>query len=111
MLLAQLRYYCWLTCSLQRFQTGQSRSKNRLFSFHLSGCNTLPHPNIIYPRKRSWKGNAAVPKNEKKQQENHFVEKYSQKLCRACPNQPRTWYPICEVGLCMEPFFEAFHMI
>ena len=48
---------------------------------------------------------------KKQQQENHFVEKYSQKLCRACPNQPRTWYPICEVGLCMEPFFEAFHMI
>ena len=50
-------------------------------------------------------------KMKKKQQENHFIEKYSQKLCRACPNQPRTWYPICEVGLCMEPFFEAFHMI
>ena len=37
----------------------------------------LPH-NIINPRKRSWKGNAAVPVNERKQGQN-FVEKYSQK--------------------------------
>ena len=66
-------------------------------------------PNIIYPRKRSWKGNAVVPANERKQDQ-HFVEKYSQKLCRVCPSRPRTWCPICKIGLCIEPCFKAFHM-
>ena len=35
-------------------------------------------PNIMYPRKSSWKGKAAIPEIEKKQG-NHFVEKCSQK--------------------------------
>ena len=35
-------------------------------------------PDIIYPRKRSWKGEAVVPANEKKQGQ-HFAETYSQK--------------------------------
>ena len=40
-------------------------------------------PNIIYPRKRSWKGNAVIPGNERKLGQ-HFVEKCSQKRCRVC---------------------------
>ena len=39
---------------------------------------------IIYPRKRSWKGNEVVPANERKQGQ-HFVEKCSHKRCRVCP--------------------------
>ena len=68
-------------------------------------------PNIIYPRKRSWKGNAIVPANERKQGQ-HFVEKCSQKSCRVCPSRPRPWCPICKVGLCIDPCFnfKAFHM-
>ena len=46
-------------------------------------------PNIIYPRKRSWKGNAAVAVNERKEGQ-HFIEKTSQKRCRVCPNKTRT---------------------
>ena len=65
-------------------------------------------PNIIYPRKRSWKGNAAVAVNERKEGQ-HFIEKNSRKRCRICPNRPRTWCSICKVGLCMEPCFKAFH--
>ena len=65
--------------------------------------------NILYLRKRSWKGNAVVPANERKQGQ-HFAEKCSQKRCRVCPSGPRTWCPICKVGLCIEPCFKAFHM-
>ena len=47
---------------------------------------------IIYPKKRSWKGNAVVPANERKQGQ-HFLEKCSQKSCRVCLSRPRTWCP------------------
>ena len=66
-------------------------------------------PNIIYLRKRLWKENAVVSANERKEGQ-HFVEKCSQKCCRVCPSRPRTWCPICKVGLCIEPCFKAFHM-
>ena len=66
-------------------------------------------PNIIYPRKRSWKGNAVVPANERKQGQ-HFAEKCSQERGRVFSSRPRTWCPICKVGLCIEPCFKAFHM-
>ena len=66
-------------------------------------------PNIIYPRKRSWKGDAVVAKNERKQGQ-HFAEKCNQKRCRVCPKKPRTWCPSCKVGLCIEPCFKAFHL-
>ena len=66
-------------------------------------------PNMIYPIKRSWKGNGAVPENERNQ-ENYFVEKCSQKRCGVSPNQIRSWFFICKVGLCMEPCFKAFHI-
>ena len=66
-------------------------------------------PNIIYSRKRSWKGNAAVQENERNQG-NHFVQKCSHKRCRVCHNQPRIWCPICKFDFCMEPCFKAFHM-
>ena len=66
-------------------------------------------PNIIYSRKRSWKGNAAVQENERNQG-NHFVQKCSHKQCRVCHNQPRIWCPICKFDFCMEPCFKAFHM-
>ena len=45
-------------------------------------------PNIIYPRKRSWKSNAAVPQNEKKRG-NHIFVKCSQTQCKFCPSRPR----------------------
>ena len=67
-----------------------------------------PPPNI-YLRKRSWKGNAAAPENERNQR-NHFVEKCSQKRCTYCTNWTRTWCPICKFGLCMETCFWASHM-
>ena len=65
-------------------------------------------PDIIYPMKRSWKGEAVVPANERKQGQ-HFTETCSQKRCRVCPKRPRTCCPLCKVGLCMEPCFKAFH--
>ena len=52
-------------------------------------------PNIIYPRKRSWKGNAVVPANERTQGQ-HFVEKCSQKRCRVCSVDQEPWCPICK---------------
>ena len=55
-------------------------------------------PNIINPSKKSWKGNSTVPANERKQGQ-HFVKKCSQKHCRVCSSRPRTWCPICKVGL------------
>ena len=58
-------------------------------------------PNVIFPRKRSLKGNAAVAVNERKEGQ-HFIEKSSQK-------RPRKWCPICKVGLCMEPCFNLIH--
>ena len=66
-------------------------------------------PNIIYSRKRSWKGNAVFPANERKKGQ-HFVEKCSQKRCRVCPSKPRTWCSICKVGLCIEPCLKTFHL-
>ena len=66
-------------------------------------------PDRIYPRKRSWKGEAVVPANERKQGQ-HFAETCSQKRCRVCPKRPRTWCPLCKVGLCMEPCLKAFLM-
>ena len=66
-------------------------------------------PDIIYPRKRSWKGEAVVPANERKQGQ-HCAETYSQKRCIVCPKRPRTCYPLCKAGLCMEACFKAFHM-
>ena len=66
-------------------------------------------PNIIYPRKRSWKGNAVFPANERKQGQ-HFVEKCSQKRCGVCPSRPITWCSICKVGLCIEPCLKTFHL-
>ena len=65
--------------------------------------------NIIYPRKRLWKVNAVVPANVSKQGQ-HFVEKWYPKRCRVCPSRPRTGCPICKVGLCIEPCFQAFYM-
>ena len=64
--------------------------------------------NITYRRQRCWNGNAAVPENFRNQG-NHFVEKFSPKQCRVCPHWPKTWNPICKVGVCMEPCFKAFH--
>ena len=66
-------------------------------------------PDIIYPRKRSWKGEAVVPANERKQGQ-HFAETFSPKHCRVCPKRPRTWCSLFKVGLCMEPCFKAFHI-
>ena len=66
-------------------------------------------PDIIYPGKRSWKGDAVVPANERKQGQ-HFAKTCSQKRCRVCPKRPRTWCPLCKVGLCMEPCLKVFHM-
>ena len=66
-------------------------------------------PDVIYPRKRSWKGEAVVPANEWKQGQ-HFAETCSPKHCRVCPKRPRTWCSLCKVGLCMELCFKAFHM-
>ena len=66
-------------------------------------------PDTTYPSKRSWNGNAAVPENERNQGR-HFVEKCSQKQCRACPNRPRTCCTTCKVRLCMEQCFKAFRM-
>ena len=66
-------------------------------------------PNIIYPRKRSWKGEAVIQANEWKQG-HHFAKKCSHKRCRVCPKRPRTWCPLCKVGLCMEPCLKAFHV-
>ena len=66
-------------------------------------------PDRIYPRKRSWKGEVVVPANERKQGQ-LFAETFSQKRCRVCPKRPRTWCPLCKVGLCMEPCLKAFHM-
>ena len=77
----------------------------------LKGANLrkeLPS-DIIYPTKRSWKGEPVVLANERKQGQ-HFAETYSQKLCRVCPKRPRTCCHLCKVGLCMEPCFKAFHM-
>ena len=62
-------------------------------------------PNIIYQRKRSWKRNANVPANKRKQGQ-YFLEKCPQKRCRVCPCRPRTWCPIYKVGLCM--FYHVF---
>ena len=64
---------------------------------------------IIYPRKRLWKGEAVVPANERKQGQ-HFAEACFLKCCRVCPKRPRTCCPLCKVGLCMEPCFKVFHM-
>ena len=43
-------------------------------------------PDIIYPRKRSWKGEAVVPANERKQGQ-HFAETCSQKRCTVCDTE------------------------
>ena len=66
-------------------------------------------PDIIYPRKRSWEGEVVVLANERKQLQ-HFAETCSQKRCRVCPKRPRTWYPLCNVGLCIGPCVKDFHM-
>ena len=52
---------------------------------------------------------AAAPENERTQ-ENHFVEKYSQKRYIVGRNWSRAWRPIFKVGLCIETCFTAFHM-
>ena len=41
-------------------------------------------PNIIYPRKRSWKGNAVVPANERKQGQ-HFCRKMLSETLQSVP--------------------------
>ena len=56
-------------------------------------------PMMIYPRKRSWKGETPVSKN-KRINKRHFIENSTQKCCRICSTRPRTWCPTCEVGLC-----------
>ena len=45
-------------------------------------------PNIIYPRKRSWKGNAAVAVNERKEGQ-HFIEKTKSKEMRGLSKQTK----------------------
>ena len=52
-------------------------------------------PNIIYPRKPSWKGSAAVAVNERTQGQ-HYLERCLQKRCPVCPKNPRTSCPICK---------------
>ena len=62
----------------------------------------------IYPSKKSWKGGCAVAENERIEGR-HFIEKTSQKRCRFCLSRSRTWCPVCNVGLCMQPCFRIFH--
>ena len=62
---------------------------------------------MIYLRKKSWKGNAAMAVNERKEGQ-RFIEKTSQKKCRVCPNRPRTWCLICKIALCMDHALKPF---
>ena len=66
-------------------------------------------PNIIYPRKRSWKDSEAVVVNERTQGQ-HYLERCLQKTCHVCPKKSRTCCPICKVGLCVQKYFNVFHM-
>ena len=86
--------------------------RGRIVSHHLKLAKLEKQllTNIIYPRKKSWKGKAVVPVNERAGKQ-HFIEKSNRKRCTVCPNRPRTWCPTFRVCLCIEPCSKAFHKI